>query len=98
MAQIKKVRWTLVALYDLDDARAYIAKERPSSAQDLIRHVERALEALIHYPLMGRAGRVPDTRELSIGHSPFLLAYRVRDNRLEILGFMHAARRWPDRF
>src|SRR6185295_18548786 len=98
MAQIKKIHWTLIALHDLDHAHDYIEKERPSSARHLIQYVEHALDALVHYPFMGRAGRVSNTRELYIANTPFLIAYRVKEDQLEILGFMHAARRWPDSF
>ena len=98
MAQIKRIRWTLIALEGLEHAHDYIEKERPSSAHRLIQQVEHALDALIHYPFMGRMGRVSNTRELYIANTPFIIAYRVKEDRLEILGFMHAARRWPDSF
>jgi len=98
MAQIKRVRWTPVALRDLNHAYDYIARERPSAALGIIQHVERALDALVLYPLIGRPGRITGTRELSMANTPFLMAYRVNSRELEILAFMHAARRWPDAF
>ncbi len=30
--------------------------------------------------------------------TPYLIPYRVRDNRLEILRIYHGARRWPKQF
>ena len=96
MAQVKRIRWTLLALQDLDHAYHYIAKERPSAAHQIIQQLQRALDALIQYPLMGRTGRLPGTRELYIAHTPFVLAYRLHSDQIEILGFMHAARRWPE--
>jgi addiction module RelE/StbE family toxin len=98
MAQIKKVRWTPLALRDLNEAYDYIAQERLSAAQGIIHQVERALDALIQYPQMGRGGRVAGTRELYIVNTPFLIAYRVDHDHLQILAFMHAARMWPDSF
>jgi len=98
MAQINRIRWTRLALADLDHARDYIARERPSAAFTIIQQVDHALEALVHFPLMGRVARVAGTRELYIAKTPFLLAYRVYRDQLEIVGFMHAARRWPDSF
>lgn len=60
--------------------------------------VESALKALKGHPEMGRPGRVEGTRELVIPGTPFIVAYRCFKKRLEILGFIHAARRWPERF
>ncbi len=47
---------------------------------------------------MGRAGRVPGTRELLIPGTPYIIPYRVRAGAVEILRVFHAARRWPERF
>ena len=98
MAQIAKVRWTPLALSDFHNAYEYIMQERPSAARGIVQHVERALNALIRYPSIGRAGRLRGTRELYIVNTPFVMAYRVYKNQLEVLAFMHAARRWPESF
>jgi len=41
---------------------------------------------------MGRAGRVPGTRELVL-HKNYLAIYRVRDEDVEILRLHHVARK-----
>jgi len=43
-------------------------------------------------------GRVPGTRELVVTGTPYIVAYRVRDETVEILRVFHAARKWPERF
>jgi len=98
MAQITRVRWTRLALADLNEAYDYIVQERPSAAKGIIEHVERALDAIIRYPLIGRVGRLHGTRELYIVNTPFVMAYRVHKDRVEIIAFMHASRRWPESF
>jgi hypothetical protein len=45
---------------------------------------------------MGRQGRVKGSRELLVSKTPFILPYRIRKNRIEILGVIHGNRRWPD--
>jgi toxin ParE1/3/4 len=40
---------------------------------------------------------VPDTRELVIARTPFVVAYRLRNETIEILRVLHGAQRWPDR-
>jgi toxin ParE1/3/4 len=46
---------------------------------------------------MGRQGRIDGTRELVIHGLPYIIPYRVRRGRVEILAVIHAARRWPTR-
>lgn len=48
-------------------------------------------------PAMGRLGRVPNTRELVIDKAPYILPYRVRDNKIEILCVLHTSRRWAEK-
>lgn len=93
-----KVRWTRVAIEDLDHAYDFIAARSPAGARAVIERVESALKALKGHPEIGRPGRVEGTRELVIPGTPFIFAYRSFKKRLEILGFIHAARRWPERF
>ena len=91
-----KVYWTRLALADLDRARDFIAAANPRAARDTILRVDKALAALTAFPDMGRPGRLKGTRELVVVGTPFLIPYRLREDRIELLGFIHAARRWPD--
>lgn len=93
-----RVRWTRVAIEDLDHAYNYIAARSPAGACAVMERVESALKALKDHPEMGRPGRVEETRELVIPRTPFIIAYRLFKKRLDILAFIHAARRWPERF
>ena len=56
------------------------------------------IELLELYPEAGRRGRIPGTRELVIDATPFLVAYRTRRGRIEILSLLHGARKWPEQF
>lgn len=93
-----KVVWTRLALEDLESARAFIAEERPGAAARVIERVEKALAALRRHPEIGRPGRVEGTRELVVTGTPFIVAYRIKATRIEILSFIHGARRWPGEF
>jgi plasmid stabilization system protein ParE len=55
-----------------------------------------AIESLPRFPEMGRRGRVPGTRELVV--RPFIVAYRVDNEMVELLAIIHTARRWPKSF
>lgn len=93
-----KIRWTRLAVEDLDSAYDYIATTNPTAARAVIARIGSALEALKAHPLIGRKGRVEGTRELVVPDTPFVVAYRMAKARVEILGVIHGARRWPESF
>lgn len=47
---------------------------------------------------MGRVGRIAQTRELVMADIPFIVAYRVSENEVDIITVMHAAQKWPTEF
>ena len=89
------LKWTRPAEDDLIDILDYIAHDNPAAAVDAIDHIEAAALRLAEFPLSGREGSVPDTRELPIPRLPFLLIYRVREATVEVLRVLHGARQWP---
>ena len=93
-----KLRWTRLALEDLNSAYEYISEENPSAAAKVSKKIKDAVKALRTYPNLGRPGRVDDTRELVIPGTPFIVAYHVGGKQVEILVVIHAARRWPSSF
>lgn len=90
--------WTRLAATHLESAFEYLTRHNGDAADDVVERILAAIEALERHPQMGRRGRVPRTRELVITGTPFVVAYRVRRDRIEILAVLHGARRWPDRF
>ena len=60
--------------------------------------IVRRASDLAEFPLQGRPGRLPNTRELVIVGTPYLLVYRVTRERIDILRVVHGAQRWPPRF
>ncbi|MDO8834223.1 MAG: type II toxin-antitoxin system RelE/ParE family toxin [Vicinamibacterales bacterium] len=92
------LRWTRLAVSHLDSAFESLAQDNPDAAGAVADRILSAVEALERHPEMGRSGRVPRTRELVVTGTPFIAAYRVRKDRVEILAVLHGARRWPARF
>lgn len=91
-----KIVWTRLALLDLDEAYNYIATSNPGAAADIIDRIEGAVNTLSLYPNRGRQGRIARTRELVVARTPFIVPYRVQDERVEILAVIHGAKRWPE--
>jgi toxin ParE1/3/4 len=92
-----KVVWFRRAIWDLESAKNYITQDNPVAAQQVVSRIKDAVSLLSEQPGIGRLGRVPNTKELVVDQTPFILPYRVRDKRIEILRVLHAARRWPKR-
>jgi toxin ParE1/3/4 len=90
-----RIVWYPLALDDLQHLRTYIAQDDPASAATVARRTLDAVETLAEFPERGRIGRVPGTRELVVARTPYLVAYRARENVIEILRVLHGARRWP---
>ena len=90
------IRWTPVALTDLESLHSYIAGDSLTAADAEVERILAGIAALSQNPGMGRGGRVSGTRELVA--PPFVIAYRVRRAAVEILAIIHGARRWPDSF
>jgi len=93
-----KLRWTDGAVENLQSAHDYLEAENPKAASDVINHVVSAVERLERFPQMGRVGRVEGTRELVVTGAPFIVAYRLKGESVQILAVLHAARKWPARF
>jgi addiction module RelE/StbE family toxin len=91
-----KLLWTKRALTEIDEIFAYVATDSPIAAERLALLIEAKALLLIDQPNIGRPGRVDGTREFVVTGTPYILPYRVRDGRVEILAVLHASRQWPD--
>ena len=89
------IRWLKTADRNRLEQLTYIAQDNPSAAVRLDEEIERQTDNLSQYPLMGREGRVNGTRELVVGATPFIVVYRIKRKRVEILRLLHGAQQWP---
>ena len=85
------IKWTQKALASVDEIAGFIAKDNPTRATSFVLELQAAVTNLQAHPGMGRAGRVPGTRELVL-HKNHIAIYRVRGDDVEILRLHHAAR------
>ena len=86
------LKWTRTALRCVDEIAGFIAADNPSRATSFVRELQDAVNKLQAHPGMGRAGRVPGTRELVL-HKNYIAIYRVRGDDVEILRLHHVARK-----
>ena len=92
------VPWTPIATGHLREAYEYVAQDNVHAAESLLDRLFSAVEMLQLYPQIGRVGRVKGTRELVIAGTPFVVPYRSRRGRIDVLAVLHAARKWPEEF
>ncbi|WP_166222772.1 type II toxin-antitoxin system RelE/ParE family toxin [Pseudomonas atagonensis] len=91
-----RVEWLKTALKNLDDEAAYIAIENPKAATDFVQAVFSNIDHLARFPASGREGRLAGTREWVMPDRPYLIPYRVRQNRLQVLRIFHTRRLPPN--
>jgi addiction module RelE/StbE family toxin len=93
-----RVVWTAPALRELEAIGDYIGRESPHAATRVVNRILDRVDALTDQPETGRPGRIAGTRELVVTDTPFVVPYRLHEDRIEILSVFHGARRWPDSF
>lgn len=90
-----KVVWSRRAVQHLVALREYIAKDSEQSATLVATRILESIDLLQTQPEMGRPGRVVGTRELVIPDTPYIIPYRIRHERLELIAVFHGRQRWP---
>ncbi|MBK6848613.1 MAG: type II toxin-antitoxin system RelE/ParE family toxin [Proteobacteria bacterium] len=88
-----QIRLTELATRDLEAIETFIASDSPPAALRTVLGVLHAIEGLAELPNLGRAGRVPGTRELVV--SGTLIAGIACARRSSGCSVLHGARRWP---
>ncbi len=93
------IQWTEQAIRQLDQARDYIALSNSEEvATRITAQIVTTIQQLTAFPMPGRSGRVPGTRELVISNTPFIAAYAIDHGRIVILALYHGAQQWPETF
>jgi toxin ParE1/3/4 len=93
-----RIVWSPRALRHLNEIRRHIARDQLAAATAIAARIRKSVDTLSGLPARGRPGRVPDTRELVVPRTPYIVPYAVRDDAIEILAVLHSAWRWPESF
>jgi toxin ParE1/3/4 len=89
------VIWTERAIYHLTEIQRFIEQDKPEAARKLTQKILTLVDRLAQHPYLGRPGREPETRELIIPGTPYIVPYRIDRGRLAVLAVFHAARNRP---
>ena len=92
------ITWTRPAHDDFLGIVAWIKGNNPAAAARVGQRILDAVEQLDQFPLRGRPGRSPGTRELVIAGLPYLVVYSVDSvdpRSVAVLRVLHGAMQWP---
>jgi toxin ParE1/3/4 len=92
--------WRRQAEADLSAAADYIAERNPEAAEQLEDRIIAAVDRLAEFSGLGRAGRVPSTRELVVSGTAYIVAYTVDTvaNSVVVLRVLSGRQQWPESF
>jgi toxin ParE1/3/4 len=92
------IQWTQRARRQFLAIIDAVLEDNPAAAQRVYDAITNGIARLVTFPEMGRRGRVSGTRELVISSQPYIVAYRLRGQTIDILAVLHGAQKWPERF
>lgn len=89
------VKYTKLAIQDLNNAYEYICAENPLVVQSFITKIETTLSHIQTQPYIGHIGRVKNTYEFLVLGTPFIIVYMIYDEYLVVVSILHTARKYP---
>ena len=90
-----KLRWTPRAVADLEEISDYLAAASPQAWEHLLQRVEQLTETILDFPLMGKAGLVPGTREFVLSGTPYILVFQLKGDSVVIVSVRDGRMRLP---
>jgi addiction module RelE/StbE family toxin len=93
------IQWAKDATRQLAAAHGYVAADGPGAAERLLSRITQTVKQLSTHRHAGREGRIKNTRELVIVNTPYIVAYRIKnESNIQVLAVLHGKRRWPESF
>lgn len=89
------ILWSRPARDSLYRHIEYLLERDPASARRVKTALLDGIGLLEASPFLGRQGRWENTRELIIDKYPYIVAYRLTTNFIEILYIHHTRQSWP---
>lgn len=91
----RPLSWTRRSTRDLLEIEAFIARDDPNAAHEVIAEkIGRSLQ-LETRPALGRLKRPAGYRELVLTRFPFTVIYRVKRNAVIVSRVLHQRRQFP---
>ncbi len=87
-----QIRVTKTAQEDLVNIKEYIDNEK--AYLTLMSRINSIIKLIKHNVLIGKEGRIKNTREMLISSTNYFIVYSYNDKCLNILTILHASRKY----
>jgi len=87
----KKLKWTHLAIKDMNNIKRTISDDNPSAAENMIKTIRSKVERLKDFPTSGRVVpefQSPALREVIV--PPYRVVYRIVSSEIHILRVWHS--------
>lgn len=90
------LRFSGTAEADLDRIYTEVDKHNPAAAKRIVDALLSAAYQLEQFPFLGRIGRVPQTRELTVPRTPYIMVNALPDEfHIDIETISHMRQQFP---
>lgn len=83
------------AIEDLRLIEDFIADDNPRAASETVVKIKHTADMLGLFPLMGRVGRVDETREMLATRTYIIIYTLLNETDLVVLNVVHTAQKYP---
>ncbi|MBI3418990.1 MAG: type II toxin-antitoxin system RelE/ParE family toxin [Proteobacteria bacterium] len=87
-----KLRYSLLALADLEQILDYITEQSPQGASRVHARIKAITHLLLLHPLIGSPTDDPSIRRMTTPPYPYLIFYEARDEEIIVHAMRHGAR------
>lgn len=88
-----RIVYTPRALSDIDAIESYLGQYGSKSSKKLVAAIKKAIEQLRDFPRLGRAIDEEHRYRMPVAKTPYVVFYRINDDKLFVLHIRHGARR-----
>ena len=89
------IEWVGTSLADFWHIRQYLRTRNPAAVEKIYSAVNRSAEQLLSYPELGRRIEDSDISLLQVPGLPYILPYRIKLDRIEILAVFDGRQERP---
>lgn len=90
------VRISDEAQHDIEAIYAYYDERSEGAADRIVATLIRSLRGLERFPLLGKPGHYPDTREHTVPRYGYRIIYEIAEDAgmIGVIRILHGAQRW----
>ena len=95
MQEKKRLEFSARAISNMESIEGHIAADNHVAAREVVDTIMATSRRLLAFPMLGREGRNPGTRELVLERYPYTIVYRLTASKIRVLAVLHQSRQYP---